>query len=312
MSNHGMDNSISLKAAELAQRLRLLQVDLADQPAAERQGHMAEVLERGLSGLAPESRRAVIELLTERFPSWDSNVQLIGGGGSGAAAPAAQSVTDAAELRDPSFLIARLIELSSGMTPGQKQAAAAELQKAGFALTGEGGLPESEARALQSALGHGPRDTLDAGRSLELAAVLSDFAIKLDVLMTDIWRKIAPNSTIRKSATLRVTLGRFASGDRDTARPQVEQEIALLRQITAGVASAISRAAPQFARKHLERFGATEIERAVREEGGGWGMESKCWKKYQQICASIDIEAAERELLAVIAEHAEKLIRGTK
>jgi hypothetical protein len=140
----------------------------------------------------------------------------------------------------------------------------------------------------------------------------ADLVLKLDAMMTDIWRKVAPNSAIRKSATLRVTMGRFAAGDEQISRAQVESELALLRQITAGVASAISRAAPQVARKHLDRFGATEIERAVRDEGGGYGLEGKCWKKYQEVCAKLDAEAAERELLAIIAEHAEKLIRSTR
>jgi hypothetical protein len=176
-----------------------------------------------------------------------------------------------------------------------------------------GALPEAGARALQQALSQGPRDQLDVERTLELAAMLSDLVLRLDAMMTDIWRKVAPQSSIRKAATLRVTLSRFAAGDPQITRAQAEAELALLRQITAGIASAISRAAPQVTRRHLDRFGAAEVERAVRDEGSGsLGIEAKCWKKYQQVCATLDADAMERELLAIIAEHAEKLIRSTR
>jgi hypothetical protein len=176
------------------------------------------------------------------------------------------------------------------------------------------GLPREAMQSLQRALALGPRDLPDLERTLELAALLSDLVLKLDAMMTDIWRKVAPNSAIRKAATLRVTLSRYAAGDPQISKAQAEAELALLRQITAGVASAISRAAPQMARRHIERFGAVEIERAVRDEGGagGFGMEGKCWKKYQQACATLDAEAAERDVLAMIAEHAEKLIRSPR
>lgn len=208
-----------------------------------------------------------------------------------------------------------LIGLFAGASPADRQRVMDRLQQAGLTTAGSpsAGLPEGPSRALQQALSQGPRDRLDPERTLELGAMLADLTLKLDAMMTDIWRKVAPQSSIRKSATLRVTLARFAAGDAQTTRAQAEAELALLRQITAGIASAISRAAPQVARRHLDRFGAAEVERAVRDEGsGGLGLEARCWKKYQQVCATLDAEGAERELLAIIAEHAEKLIRSTR
>lgn len=209
----------------------------------------------------------------------------------------------------------RLLELLASAGPAEREQVVNRLRQAGLAAqpATAAGLPQAASRALQQALSQGPRDQLNVERTLELAAMLADLTLKLDAMMTDIWRKVAPQSSIRKAATLRVTLARFAAGDDQTTRAQAEAELTLLRQITAGIASAISRAAPQVARRHLDRFGAAEVERAVRDEGsGGLGLDAKCWKKYQQVCATLDAEAAERELLAVIAEHAEKLIRSTR
>jgi len=202
-----------------------------------------------------------------------------------------------------------------GASPMERQQVIDCLHHAGLSASAAASpaLPEAASRALQQALSQGPRDRLSVERTLELTAMLSDLALKLDAMMTDIWRKVAPLSSIRKAATLRVTLSRFAAGDPQITRAQAEAELTLLRQITAGIASAISRAAPQVARRHLDRFGAAEVERAVRDEGSGnLGLEARCWKKYQQVCTTLDADAMERELLAIIAEHAEKLIRSTR
>lgn len=306
VSNQNPDNPIHQKAAELANRLRLVQVDFADKPAEDRQGFMSDALNSGLSGLTPEHRREVVALLIERFPSWDANVQI----GAGALAAPVQAKADDDERNDPSYHMARLIELASRMTPGEKQAAAEELKRAGFALQGEGGLPEGPLTALQKVLGHTAKDRIEPGRVVEMAELLLDvMTLQLDPLVTQLWKRMAPNSLHKKQETLRVTLSRFAAGDRETVRAQVEREIGALRKLTSALLSATAGASPQVVQKQMERFGPTEIERAVKDEGVKWSFEATCWNRYKTLCASMDRNVAEREVMAIIVKEAERLLR---
>jgi len=304
VSNGALDQQTQQKAAELAHRLRLLQVDLAEHPSSERQDHMVEALERGLAGLTPENRRAVVDALADRFPSWDSNVQF----GAAATGAPAVSVMDSSEVRDPSFLLARLIEVSRGMTPGQKESAAGELKKAGFALHGDAGLPEVPAKALHAALGLSARDHLDAGRVTELATMLASVAILLDNIVPAVWGRLAPTSGTRKTATLKTVLPRFASGDKETVRLQVDGDAETLRRITSGMIGAIKAAAGRFAREYLQRLDPAAIEQEVRSRGR-FNIDGNCWKEYQQRAGAVDADALEREFISIFVTEAERLMK---
>jgi len=290
VSNGALDQQTQQKAAELAHRLRLLQVDLAEHPSSERQDHMVEALERGLAGLTPENRRAVVDALADRFPSWDSNVQF----GAAATGAPAVSVMDSSEVRDPSFLLARLIEVSRGMTPGQKESAAGELKKAGFALHGDAGLPEVPAKALHAALGLSARDHLDAGRVTELATMLASVAILLDNIVPAVWGRLAPTSGTRKTA--------------ETVRLQVDGDAETLRRITSGMIGAIKAAAGRFAREYLQRLDPAAIEQEVRSRGR-FNIDGNCWKEYQQRAGAVDADALEREFISIFVTEAERLMK---
>lgn len=219
---------------------------------------------------------------------------------------------DLAAAMDADALVARLAELASSMTPAQRQAATERLQRAGFAGSmGPAGLPAAPTEELQRVLSHGSRDQLDAARAIGMAAALGDLAFRLDAVMSDLWRRLAPNSSVRKTPSVRMTLSRFAAGDAELDRAAVDAELTLLQQVTVSLASAIKPAAGRFARRHLEMYGSEAVEEAERDAAGrGMGFETRCWKRYQQVCADMDVDAYERELLQLVADEAERLMRG--
>lgn len=154
--------------------------------------------------------------------------------------------------------------------------------------------------------------TADAVRVMELVAMLIEFASSLDQVVWNTWKAVGPNSAVKRPAPLKGTMARFVTGEADTPRDKVKQDLERLRQMTAALTASVNQAGRQFAQRHIERFGSAEIERAVREEGGGgWGgLEAKCWKKYQQMSGTMDAEEIHRELLGAITSFTESLLRG--
>lgn len=208
--------------------------------------------------------------------------------------------------QDAAALVARLIELSPRLTAGQRQAFTEQLQQAGL-----GGVSPDAASDLQRRLGHSSRDRLDLGRVAAMAGELAEVVTRIDGLVTDLWRRIVPNSQVRKTPSAGMTLSRFAAGDAETDRSRLEAELALLQKVTVSLVGAIKPAAGRFARRHLELYGAAAVEEAERDAGGrGMGIEARCWKRYSELCDTMDVEAYEREILQVVADEAERLARG--
>ncbi len=306
-----MSADISLKAAALANRLRLVQADFADEPVQARIEQMQDEVQRVLGTLGPAEREHLLALLAEKFPSWDANV-------SAAAPPQAapaqvQSAMDQRELQDPSFLVARLAELGSKMSAEDKKAAAAQLRAVGIVEQVSGGaLPDAQSKALMQALGMNPADTLDAARLLDLATLLVELAEKLDQVVWNTWKAVAPTSQIKRSGSVKITMAKFAGGDQDTPRGQVKQDLERLRQLTAALTASVNQAGRSFAQKHVEKFAPAEIENLAKMSSGGLlvSQEVKCWRKYVELAGPVDAQAIERELLNAIAAYAESLMKG--
>ncbi|MGE3109742.1 MAG: hypothetical protein AB7G11_12040 [Phycisphaerales bacterium] len=297
---------IALKAAGVANRLRLVQIDFADESPEVRRDQLAEEIERAMKPLVPEQRREFLKELAQRFPSWDMHVSLPS---AGPAAPVA-SKTDDRELKDPSFLVGRLIEASKALSDEQKQALAEKLKAAGFVLEGKGGWPEQAAQAVAAELSPGEKLSLDPIRTLELLAILAGIARSLDQLAWNTWKTMAPRSQIRRGVELQKTMARFVAGDQDVPRGQVKTDVEKLRQLTAALISAVGKAGGPFAQKLVQRFDPSEIEAAVGKGGFMSNTDAKCWAKYKEFAASMDAVSIENELLAAIVNWAEPLIKG--
>ena len=299
--------------ATTANRLRLIQVDFADETADVRAGYLADEVQRAISKLPPDQREAFVEELRQRFPTWDARVDLTSTPAQAAAAPA--SAMDARELRDPSFLVTRLIELAPGLLPEQKTALSARLAAVGLAVSTGGGpeWPAPALKILKTKLGLPDADNLDATRTLEVLTELVALTTSLDQLVWSTWRQIAAKSTLKKQNILQRTMGRYIVGDQDVARANITQDVEKLRQLTASLVAAIGQIGRQFMQRHLHKYNPEEIQAIVQSEKGG-GMfvseEVKCWRKYKELARGLDEATVESEIQTAVAEYAEGLIKG--
>src|SRR4051812_12239156 len=67
---------VSRLVAATVNRLRLIQVDFADQPADVRENYLTDEVEHAIAKLLPEQRGSFLQELKERFPTWDRQVDI--------------------------------------------------------------------------------------------------------------------------------------------------------------------------------------------------------------------------------------------
>ena len=115
------NTDVSRLVAATVNRLRLIQVDFADQPPDVRENYLSDEVEHALAKLLPEQRGAFIQELKERFPTWEGQVDVTG---PSQQSPT-QSASDVKDLQDYLFLIARLTKLAPTLTEEQRKTAKA-------------------------------------------------------------------------------------------------------------------------------------------------------------------------------------------
>lgn len=293
------------RVTAVANRLRLLQMDFADQSEADRRGYLNEELGRTLAGLPPSERRAFLEQLDARFPTWDENVRL-----ESRPAAAARPAFDEKELNDASFLVTRLIAVAHGLPPEQRAAVTARLREAGLAPAGAGpSWPEAQANDLRAKLKANPAEPIDPTRVLELLTQLVEVICSLDQIVWNTWRDIAPQSDLRRPAVLQKTTARFVAGDQDVPRGQVSQDVGKLRQLIAALIAAMAQGG-RFAVQHFKGLAPDEIKVLVGTKG--WNLEEKYWRRYVDLAGQMDHIAIQDAIRQEVAKYVEALIRGTK
>jgi hypothetical protein len=297
---------LSRLVAATVNRLRLIQVDFADQPAETRENYLADEVEHALAKLLPEQRGEFLAELKERFPTWDNKVDL------SSAAESTQSATDARELQDYSFLVSRLVQLAPTLTEEQRKTAVARLADAGLAERGSGPeWPQQAMKTLKTKLQLTDKNEVDATRLLELMAELVGFSTSLDQLVWATWKQVSPKSDMKRPSPVLRSFGRFVSGDPEINRSQVAADVDRLRQLTAGLISAIAQAGNLFAQRHVGKFSVTNIEAyADKMPGMLVGKEVKCWRQYKDLASAMDVQTIEIEIQNAIAEYTETLIKG--
>lgn len=298
----------ALSADAVANRLRLLQMDLADEEAPLRQEQLAEELDRALAARTPEQRKAFLEGLLARFPTWDRP----GADLDAAAHPAGRSPTDERELADPSFLVSRLVELAPEFSDEQRRLLVRRLTQADLLPESDGpALDKASAAKLLSKLQLAVDDRIDSRRMLSLVSVLMEFALSLDQVVWRTWQEVAPRADIRRKTQLRQQMGRYVTGDQKVSGKDVAQNLDALRQLVAGMIAAIGQVGQQFASKYASHISPEEIESLVRMEKR-WheGPAAACWRKYKELAGGMDPTSIERDIKQVIADYTASLIKG--
>lgn len=309
MSSDGTDETTG-RVAAAANRLRAVQADFADGDGPGRRDFLLEEIDRAVASVLPGERRAFLEKLQDRFPSWDQvDVR------APAKPPAAQSAGDAKELRDWTFLVGRLAELAPALSAADRAAAADRLAAAGLGGAGGGGWSPQHAAALKAKMQLEGDEQVNPNRAAELIDLMYEVAGGLDQLAWNTWKQIAPQSPTKRSATpLPRVLARFAAGDPEVPRAVATAEVGRLRRLVAALISSVGQVGGKFARDYCGQFAPTQIEDVVKAQGGGGGLFSnakgKFWDQYVQMSAARDPASVEHEFVTAFAEYAELLMKS--
>src|SRR2546429_9630985 len=113
----------SLWASRLASRLRLIIASCAEDSSSVRRGYLTEEIERELKQVSPTRRKAYLDSLVERFPSWE-----------GGRTTAASQVETGATPLTPEQLVGRLVELAPTLSPETRADFARQLHTVGLSL----------------------------------------------------------------------------------------------------------------------------------------------------------------------------------
>lgn len=281
----------------------------AGQTEEQRRSRLGLAIEREVGGLDPSSRTETLR----RFAAMLSDAQ------SGLRAVAGAVETggrDDAGAADADALVGRLIALVPGMTPAQRAVTERRLRDSGLgrswaAAEASGSRSAALAEALHGAGSKSDHPTtIDTQRALDAAALLVEFVASLDQLVWNTWKAVSPDSPVKRGAPIRSVLARFFSDDDAAQHAALRADLERLRRLTAALTAAVGQAGRQYAQRYQQRFAPTEIERAVRDEGGR-NAEARCWSKYKTLAAAYDVEAIRSELMSAVAAYAEALLRGS-
>jgi hypothetical protein len=295
----------SIWAEGLAARLRLLQVDCADQPLAKRQEFLAEEIERALKSVPEEKRAVFLDVLAERFPAW--------GAASAAYAPAASQPPTTAPT--PDELVAQLARIVPELSHAARANYSRTLMEAGLLPKGQEGngwvIPEE----LRKKLGLQPEQSVAPENVVQLFALLVFELLRLDTVAWETWGKLAPRSSLRKefqaAGDLKAIIDRFLRGDPEIKSQQAQQTLEKSRRLMAGLLAAIPLAGKDFAEEYMVRLLPKNIEDVASSRGGGLfgdSMEKKCWIKYKEL-AYADPESIEKRLRDAVAKRAEEMAK---
>ena len=291
-------------------RLRLIQVDFADESEQIRVEYLCEEVERALKTVLPGERSEFLEKLMARFPTWNVSTQPI---------LKEQKATDEPaikvdKIRTPDFLVRSLLEIAPTLSDDQKKFITETLQQGGFGPQVRQDYSDELVQKLKAKLQLEHRPDFDVNQLIELIILLADFAYKLEPLVWNTWRKLSPRSGIRQPGGLKKTIGQFIHKDSasDTSREQVDNELKKLQRLIAAIITAISRVGGQFAKHHLAKFSPSEISALVRMERSSVFVshEVKCWRKYFELSDTLTEDSIETEIRKAIVDYVESLVKG--
>lgn len=289
--------------AATANRLRLMQIDFAEESSATREEYLLGELKSALAQVSNADRGAFLQALSERFPIWDNQ----SAAGARTPAPAAAAPADL----QPPELCKALADKGSGLSQSQRAELLEDLRAAwGLPATGAAALPAPLSGDWRETLGLAATDVVDVPALPYVLKQLLDFIHTLDPLVTKAWTTVKPGAAVKKTDWQKIVT-RFVRGERNAT---LARDLRELRQLAAALISTIPQLAYRFCQQHLARFRPEEIEEAVKAEGGGWmvSIEARCWKKYSKSLASgLEEGAVQQAMSQIISEMVESILKGS-
>ncbi len=304
------------RVAALAQRLRLLHAEMAEQPLELRADQLQDEVQRSLASMQPGDREGFLAELMEAFPAW---------GGNGSAAVAIPSrATKAAPAETPpdaSRLTDMLIEAAAKLPEGERakikerlkaggladeaRASGISVAMAGAVTSGAGVLSGAVLAELKRAAGLKADDqvVIDSTRAAEVAAVLSDFVLRLEPWACSYWQSLAPDAKNIVPPSLQKELQKFLAGDASVTKEVLAKNVYRLRSLVSLLMREVLEAGKQFGRDHIQRYAPAEIEKMV-PAGGVWAAAraGRCWEQYVRLMEGVDAAGIEKRLRTMIAK----------
>ena len=293
---------------ETANRLRLIQVDFADESEQTRTAYLCEEIEKALKSVLPDERNEFLGRLLEKFPAGSFITQAISTETTVESPPA----IDESELKNVDFLVRSLLEIAPTLSDDQKDFVDKSLQEAGLRPKARQENSIELDQKLKQKLKVGDDCSISAEKMAELSAILVDFVLKLESLVWNTWRQLSPRSAVRPQGDLTTKIGQFLSNDAEISVNQVDDDLKVLQRFTAAMTSAVSRVGGQFAKRHLAKFSPLEIEALVKMEPGSVFVshDVKCWKKYKELAETLNEDSIEMEIRKAIVDYVESLTKG--
>ena len=293
---------------ETANRLRLIQVDFADESEQTRTAYLCEEIEKVLNSVLPDERNEFLGRLLEKFPAGSFITQVI----SKETAVEGPPAVNESELKNVEFLVRSLQEIAPTLSDEQKDFVDKSLQEVGLRPKARQDNPVELDQQLKQKFKVADECSISAEKMAELSAILVDFAIKLESLVWNTWRQLSPRSAVRPHGDLTKKIGQFLSSDGEISVNQVDDDLKVLQRLTVAITSAVSRVGGQFAKRHLARFSPLEIEVLVKMEPGSVFVshDVKCWKKYKELAETLNEDAIEMEIRKAIVDYVESLTKG--
>ncbi len=294
---------VTIWAQQVAAKLRYVQADLADTEKEQRQGFLTEEVRRSVKDIVPERRKEYLDALSQCFPQGEGRTVVA-------------TVHGVAPDLSPEQLLEKLVKIAPLLPKRKLEEFGIELQKAGYLPLETTALMDAPPPEFMSVFPLDMDKQVDLQRTFRLLQMFGEFYISMDKVTWNIWRAIAPKSSLRKDQSPLSDISklgaRYLAGDPEVSVEQIKQTTGRLRQLLAGILTAIGPAGRSFAQKHLARFGPEAIKDAANQESGFFSsVEQKCWRKYSELTRNLNADEIEGELQEAIARYAENLMRGT-
>jgi len=298
------DAQAGLWAEGLARRLSYLQAALAEETTETRESRLATEISRALQAVPGDKRRSYLDALAERFPTWQMATVSFA---TASAAPTPQT---------PDEVVAALLGIAGQLTPERRAVIADQLAKVGLVKETSRVVDGEAFGEIQKRLRLSPGDIIDPQRLGRLFALLADLASTLDQLGWNVWKAVAPRSSLRRDPLvpeLRVLLRRSLVGEAEASSTQVFQQIEKTRQLVSAMLASLDVVGRDFAQSFHAHYSPEAIKEAVRAEGKPGlfnNPDARAWQCYAERTTRLSASIIETEIREHLVRSTEELAHG--
>ena len=272
--------------------LRLTQMELCEEDPRAREAKLSEQVSSALKEIPTSDRDEFLEALAGQFPTWEDPAD-------------SYAFTEPVE-PDAESLLKSLSSAGEKLSEAQRKDLLLRLHKAWkieqAAAPQQQQLPEALGNNLRAKVGLAVGDPVDLTRVAESFTHLAEFVQVLETLGYKIWRSLNP-AVPPRNRPIKSAIARHLKGD---SMVSTAEELLELRGLVAALLGAIPEVGGRFHSDFLWRFSPTDIEEAVRVEGGSafTSQEAKCWRRFSKMATELD----ERQTVTKIGQVFVKII----